>query len=71
LTTVRFEPEERAKASKLLALELCELLTFGEALWHGLTMHFSEFRFVVEEFQVGWAAGHGEPNDSLGALRKR
>ena len=42
----------RAEAGELLALELGELLTFGETLRHGLAMHLGELGLGVECLQV-------------------
>ena len=55
-----------AEAGEFLALELGELLAFGEAFGHGFAVHFAEFGFVIESFEVGGATRHGEPDDAFG-----
>ncbi len=53
------------KQTRLLALELRQLLALGHALRHGLAVHLGQLGFPVEGFQVGRTAGHGEPDDAL------
>ena len=59
------ELELRALADELLALELRELLAGGEALRHALAVHLGESGLMVEELELRWAAGHGQPDDTL------
>ncbi len=42
------------------------MLALGEGVRHVLAVEFGELRLVVEGFEVGWAAGHGEPDDAFG-----
>lgn len=60
----------RAEAFELLALELGELLALGEGVRHVLAVELGQLGFVVEGFEVGWAAGHGEPDDAFGFGRE-
>src|SRR4051812_47783351 len=53
----------RPEAFQRLTLQLCELLSFCEALRHRLAVHRGELWLRVESFQVGGAARHREVDD--------
>src|SRR6185436_19324038 len=59
----------RPKADERLALQLRNLLPFGERIRHGLAMHFGEFRFVVERLNMRRPARLIEKNHALGFSR--
>ena len=44
----------RSEAVECLALQLRDRLSLGERFGHWLVVHFGQFRFVVEGFQVRW-----------------
>jgi hypothetical protein len=52
------------------ALQLRQLLAFGERFGKGLAVDFFQRRFVVQTFQVRRAAGHAQMNDAPGARRE-
>ena len=60
----------RAEADERLALQLGDLLSFGEGLRHLLLVHVCELRLVVERLEVRRSAGHEEVNDTLGLRGK-
>ena len=55
----------RRKALELFTLQLCDGLPFGERSRHWLAVHLGKLRFVVERFEMGWAACHAEKDDTL------
>lgn len=60
----------RPEADERFALKLRELLAFGEAFGHRLVVHLGQLGFGIKSFKLRRAAGHGEPDDALGALRE-
>ena len=63
---VFLEVGEGASGFEDLALELGELLAFGEGFGEGLFVEFFEFGFPVEGLELGGAAGHAEEDDAFG-----
>ena len=63
---VFLEVGEGAAGFEDLALELGELLAFGEGFGEGLFVECLEFGFPVEGLELGGAAGHAEEDDALG-----
>src|SRR6185503_17397813 len=55
----------RRKAEELFALQLRNLLPFGERFRHGLAVQLHQRRFVVEGLEVRGSAGLIEKNDAL------
>ena len=43
--------------------------SFGERFGHGLSVHFSQFGFVVERFQVRHPSCHTQEDDAFGTRR--
>ncbi len=64
------ELELRAVATQLLTLQLRDLFAFGETFRHRLFVHLRQLRLVIERLEVGGAARHGKPYDTLGFGRK-
>lgn len=56
---------ERTEASQRLPLELGNWLSGSNRFGHWLAIHASQFRFVVERFQVRRPPGHAKEDDSL------
>ena len=63
---VLLEPVLRTETDQRLALQLRDLLAFGEALRHPFAVQLGELRLIVEGLQVRWAAGLVEKDDALG-----
>ena len=63
---VLFELGLRPHRLEFFALQLSDLLAFGEFFGHRLAVQFGKFRFVVEGFQMRGAAGHAQVDDRFG-----